>query len=74
MNLVGAIGHRTVYSNKEAAQFLGLTIKQVQWLVYSGKLVRRHSGMFPFSQQDLNSFLTRLNAGQIKIGRGRKAS
>lgn len=68
MNLVPAIGFRTVYSWQEAAKFVGLTRNQLHHLVYSGRLTKRHKGNWPFAQSDLNEFLCRLNSGRVEIG------
>jgi hypothetical protein len=77
MNLICAIGHRTVYSWKETASFLGMTVSQVKNLVRRDHIVKRHSGIYPFTQKDINEFLVAMNAGRIVLGlRGnrRKAS
>jgi hypothetical protein len=68
MNLVGAVGMRTVYSWTEVCAFLGMTRNQVHSLVYNGKLIKRHAGSFPFAQKDVNQFITHLNAGEIEMG------
>ncbi len=68
MNLVCAIGKREVFSWKEVQGLTGLARTQLQWLVRTNRLFKRHCGMFPFALKDLNQFLVRLNAGEIEIG------
>jgi hypothetical protein len=74
MTTCAAIGLRTVYTWAETAQILGVTRQQVRSMVRAGHLHKRHDGMFPFSQPDINEFLTRLNAGRICMGRGRRSA
>ena len=73
MNLIPQVGRRSVYSWKEVCEFVGLKRNQLKWIVHTGRLVKRHSGLFPFAQKDVNQFLVRLNAGEIELGvRNRK--
>jgi len=74
MQLIAQRGLRSVFSYAEVAEALGMGKRQVEWLVASGKLKKRGTGEYPFFQKDVNEFLTRLNAGEISIGRGRKAA
>ena len=68
MNLVGAIGFRTVYSCAEVAGFLGMTKRQVEYLHGRGQLVKFSIGKYPYRQKDVNEFISRLNCGEIVIG------
>lgn len=74
MNLVSAIGRRAVYSWDEVSGFLGLKKDQVKAIVRSGYLNKAYEGMFPFSQKDVNEFITKLNAGTIQLGVRRNAT
>lgn len=72
MNLVAQRGLRAVYSWTEVCDLLQLPRRTVRTLVDTGKLRRRGSGMYPFTQSDLNQFIVRLNAAEISIGNRRK--
>lgn len=72
MNLIGAIGARTVYTWDEVCGFLGMSRLQVKGFVRKHELVKRYDGAFGFDQGDVNDFLHRLNHGKIKFGRGPK--
>ncbi len=74
MNLVGAIGFRTVYSWQELVSFTGLKRTHLASLERNGVLMKSGKGFYPFSQKNVNEFLTSMNNGRIQIGlRGRDA-
>lgn len=65
MNLIAQIGRRAVYTPAEVCAQTGLTDKQLRRFVDKGCLQKRGVGKFPYLQKDVNTFLVRLNAGEI---------
>jgi hypothetical protein len=57
---------------REVATFLGLSMGQVKGLSQRGKLVKRFRGQYAYDQKDVNEFISRLNNGQVIVGRGKK--
>lgn len=69
MNLMQSKEGREVFSVHEIATYLSLKPSQIRYQVTKGNLRRGGKGVYAFLQSDVNSFITRLNAGKIDIGR-----
>ena len=68
MNLTPAYGARTRYTWKEVCDWLQMPLRSVRTLVYSHKLPKAFNDRYPFTQKDINQFVTHWNAGRIQFG------